>query len=117
MGRTRTILISVFIICCVISCKEPFTADALFEETNFLVVEGYINVGPGTTTITLSRTGQLSAKGERQMEANAVVKIEGEDNSSHLLTTVSKGVYRANLNLPSDIRYRLYVKTVEGKEY
>ncbi|WP_315820034.1 DUF4249 domain-containing protein [Paraflavitalea speifideaquila] len=51
-------------------------------------------------------------------ERNAVVRVEGEDNSSYPLSETSTGNYSTpQLFLNNNVKYRLYIKTSDGKEY
>jgi hypothetical protein len=56
------VLIALVVFCTLISCKDPFEPNIPFDETNFLVVEGYINVGGGITTIKLTRNLMIKIK-------------------------------------------------------
>lgn len=48
------IVLLIFIIA--EGCKEPYEIETGLGQGGFLVVDGYINVGDGVTTINLSRT-------------------------------------------------------------
>ncbi len=94
----------------VLQCHHPPQA--------ILVVEGFINSN-GPTTITLSRTIKIyddSVVDNR--EHNAMVNIEGENNDSYPLYETGDGVYTSDsLQLNSNEKYRLQIKTGDGKEY
>lgn len=114
MERSKLIIIFLFIC---FSCKEPFTPEIASEETNFLVVEGYINIGEGVTTFRLSRTIKLNTSGGPVYETGALVSVEGEDNSKYFLAPHGDGIYSNSLNLGNDKRYRVHITTKNGKEY
>jgi hypothetical protein len=113
----RNLLIYLFILLTAIACKEIYESPVKPTATGYLVVEGVINSGPGETNITLSRTTSLDNR-TIQYESGATVSIEGEDNSSRLLTSNPDGRYSgADLNLNSSTKYRLRIKTPDAKEY
>jgi hypothetical protein len=108
--------------CCIVllalGCKQRFDPPSMAPVNGYLVVEGAINSGSGPTSIKLSRAIPLADSSRMKYERNAVVRVEGEDNSSYLLTETSTGNYRhPQLSLNSNVKYRLYIKTSDGKEY
>jgi hypothetical protein len=100
------------------SCLEPFNADVPANKLNLLVVDGYINAGPGKTRITLSKISPLSFSQNIDFETDAEVSIETETDESYLLSEIGSGLYQSEeLNLPTDKQYRLHIKLSNGKEY
>ncbi|HLL44465.1 MAG TPA: DUF4249 domain-containing protein [Segetibacter sp.] len=98
-------------------CREPFDPNIRPEQTNFLVVEGFINA-QGSTNITLSRTTQLNDSAAIQLEQGAALTIMGEDNSKIPLVENTSGHYHSDsLTLNKNQKYRLLIHTIEGKEY
>ena len=98
-------------------CKERYDSPIVSPTTGYLVVEGAINSGQGTTTLTLSRTTHLDNR-EIKYEKGAQVKVEGEDRTIYPLTETQIGQYSAdNLNLKNTIKYRLSIKTSNGSTY
>jgi hypothetical protein len=97
-------------------CKEKYDLPFTSPDTGYLVVEGVINKGPNSTFIELSRTNKLSAT-QKKYEKGAIVKVEGDDNSSAILTEIATGRYSGALNLQNSKKYRLRIKTTAGKEY
>src|SRR5690349_11036213 len=99
-----------------IKCREKFN---LLHETpanGFLVVEGFINFG-GESIINLSRTSSLAQK-KIIYEKDALVQIEGEDNSVFILPDRDSGRYMANqLPLELSTRYRVRIETTNDREY
>jgi hypothetical protein len=93
------------------SCLEPFNADVPANKLNLLVVDGYINAGPGKTRITLSKISPLSFSQNIDFETDAEVSIETETDESYLLSEIGSGLYQSEeLNLPTDKQYRLHIK-------
>ncbi|MEN9702512.1 MAG: hypothetical protein RIR55_1854 [Bacteroidota bacterium] len=100
-----------------IACKEKYISPVTSPATGYLVVEGAINSGIGATNITLSRTAGLQIQ-NIVYEKGAIVKVEGEDNTSKQLTEVSDGNYTiSGLNLNANKKYRLNITTKDGKVY
>jgi hypothetical protein len=100
-------------------CREKYVPNISEPLTGYLVVDGYINSGNGPTTISLTRTTKLSNGSAIQRESKASVRVEGKLNTSFVLTeSGATGVYsNAQLTLNPSDQYRLYIKTVNGKEY
>jgi len=97
-------------------CKEKYDAPVVSPDTGYLVVEGNINSGNGTTLIKLSRTTKLD---DRSLipEQGALVKVEGNDNNSFDLIDNSFGQYGADLVLNPAVKYRLNITTSTGRKY
>lgn len=91
--------------------------DTEVVEGKFLVVEGYINTGPGTTTIKLSRTGPVNSQQEPPMENGAIVTVEDENATQYVLNEGGNGIYSADLDLPTKGAYRIHIYTTDGKQY
>lgn len=101
-----------------LACKQRFEPPAVAPRNGYLVVDGVINSGAGPTTFRITRAIGLSDTSSIRYERNAVVRVEGENNSVYPLSETGAGVYSvAQLNLNSNIKYRLFIRTTEGKEY
>jgi hypothetical protein len=107
-------------VCAVIfflnGCKERFEPNLPVVPQGFLVVEGFINA-QGPTQIKLSRTTPLDQKKTFKAELNASIKVEGDDNTSFLLTGLPNGMYSGNATINQLRKYRLRIKTKDSKEY
>ncbi len=99
-------------------CLDPYTPPALQSNVNYLVVEGFLDIG-GTTTIQISRTALLSTHDPVVAEANATVFIEGENGNTYALPeSTTPGTYvRQNLIINPTIPYRLNITTSNQKKY
>jgi hypothetical protein len=99
-------------------CKIEYRPNVASPATGYLVVEGFINTD-GPTTITLSRTLRIyndSVVDNR--EHNAMINIESENSESYPLYETGDGVYSSSsLQLNNSEKYRLKIKTRDGKEY
>ena len=110
-----------FVLICTIlfcfGCKEPFEANLPPVPQGYLVVEGFINA-QGPTQIKLSRSTPLDEKKKFKPDIGALVKIEGDDNSSFLLINQFNGLYSsAPLTLNQSRKYRIHIRTGDSKEY
>ena len=92
--------------------------DAISSTKSYLVVDGFINT-QGVTSITLSRTYDISAKTLPPVETGSTVWIEEEGGQRYSLHEGStKGTYTsASLVLNAAKNYRLSIRTAAGKEY
>lgn len=104
----------------ILGCKDPFIADVKLRTTNFLVVEGYINVGPqAVTTIKVTRTVPINSPLEYPSdEEGALVQIEDNLDNLYNLEESTDGIYVSDtLSLPLDRQYRIIIRTGDGKRF
>ena len=113
-------LLYLLVIITLANCKTPYDPPLGNNQTNFLVVEGYID-GAAPTTIHISRTRMLSAgdTAATKKELFARVFVEDDKQNRYPLVEAGEGVYTSNsiLNLNPANNYRLYVQTVDNIEY
>ena len=117
MGTIRVTLF-LLLMCIAFACRDPYKPDIVSSSESYLVVEGVLNAGNGSTDIRLSRTFKLDDTARFQTENNALVIVEGKDNTTRQLTMSVDGIYSSsNLGLVLDQEYRLRIVTADGKEY
>ena len=109
---------TTLMLCMAISCIEPYQPPEITQTFSPLVVDGFLNVN-GISTIKLSRTQNLTDKGNSLPEYNATVIIETESGDQYnFLDTKNVGAYvLPNQNLSTEKIYRLRIKTIDNKEY
>jgi hypothetical protein len=99
-------------------CREPF--DPQFETgiDDFLVVDGYVNVGEkAVSRITLSRISALGVN-DQTFDANALVSIQSSTDETFSLRPEEPGRFVSDsLTLDPALEYRLLISTDDGKEY
>lgn len=111
-------ILLLLIISCIYGCREQYDPKVISSSRSFLVVEANLDPGPDSTIIRLTRTTALGDTAKIRVENNAIVTIEGEDNTTRTLIARGNGYYvSANLNLAINTGYRLHIKTTNGKEY
>ena len=114
----RTQIICVFTLIIAVGCKKPYNPDVIAAPNSYLVVEGMINSGSDSTIIKLNRTVKLSEGTNINPELKAILTIEGDDNTTYALIEKPNGVYIfPGLNLSAVHKYRLRIRTTNGKEY
>lgn len=110
------ILIGVSSVC--LGCKKAYSPPATKADYNILVVEGVVDAGADSTFIKLSRTVKISSKNRSVPERGAIVMVESDQNTIYPLIESANGNYvSAGLNLDNTHKYRLHIKTSDGKEY
>src|ERR1700744_3007176 len=93
------------------TCRTPYSTTPVATNTNYLVVEGFINI-TDSTYINLSRTVLLNAKSTVKPELKATITIENNQGASFPLAEIGNGVYAAApLNLSAANQYHLRIKT------
>lgn len=98
-------------------CKEKYDAPVNVPVTGYLVIEGYISTN-GPAELQLSRSIPLDDTAKMINETLAQVRLQGRDNTTYNFTEIGGGRYSiSNLNLNTNLQYRLYIKSKNGKEY
>jgi len=115
----RIIWITVIAFTGLFACKQVYNAPVKQSATGYLVVDGFINNDTqAITTIQLTRTTLLVDTANVIYEHNAQISIEGNANDAYPLSETGNGIYTsAPLTLNSSEKYRLRIKTADGKEY
>src|SRR5215467_8758838 len=101
------------------TCRQVYDPKIQVSNTKLLVVEGLLNAGQGPTVIRLSRTTDVNDTALKP-ETNAQLTVEGDDGNKFSLNENGNGngEYKIDqLSLNSNAKYRLDIKTIDGKEY
>lgn len=109
---------TVIVLLVALGCKKPFAPAAITLNSSYLVVEGVINTGPDSTYIKLTRTVKISGPDTLKAERNAVVTVEGSDNTTYPLQEMGNGMYSSpSLGLSTVVKYRLRIVTSDNTTY
>jgi Domain of unknown function (DUF4249) len=102
-------------------CKQVYVPPAIKANNNYLVVDGIINIGPGSvTTINLNRTKNLTdSSSVGTPELHAQVTVVGASGVSFALQdTGNNGIYISPaLSLDNSQQYRIAITTSDGRKY
>jgi hypothetical protein len=100
------------------SCQKAYNPKLVNGSPNILVVEGVIDPSADSTIIRLSRTVQVNSKTAVVPELGAVVNAEDNQNGVYPIPEIGNGAYAfPGLQLDITRKYRLRIKTTDGKEY
>ncbi|GAC1304043.1 MAG: hypothetical protein NVSMB24_10910 [Mucilaginibacter sp.] len=101
------------------SCKKPYNPPVVASNASYLVVEGVINAGSDSTIIKVSRTVNLLSKTTAAPLKGAILTVESDQSGVIFpLKETTGGKYVAvALNLDNARKYRLRIKTADGKQY
>jgi len=114
------IIITGFCIFLLSNCKIPYDPPIKSNQTNFLVVEGFID-GAAPTVIKVSRTRMISRgdTASTRRELFASVFIEDDQNNKFHLMESGNGIYTSNsvIHLNPSNKYHLRIVTSDTKEY
>ncbi len=112
-------IIGWFLVLLVGGCVDPYRPAEITSPDSYLVVNGFFDSAPGTTTrITLSRSQNLSDPKAPTAETRARVTIESARNAIYTLSEGSGGVYSLSGVTPlSGETYRLHIRTASGGDY
>jgi hypothetical protein len=117
MNFTRTKL--VLFILLLGSCIEPFNPALNNPVQGVVVVEGYINAGPGKSLFKLSRSVPVD-RGEQRVdkENDALITIVNDQDQRYELIETESGLYESDeLNLPTDASYKIEIQLKTGEQY
>jgi hypothetical protein len=119
MKTIKLIVAGYIIIITVQDCRQPYFPSVAKSNLDFLVVDGIILNGADTTTITLSRTQNLTDSGYIFIgETGAQVSIVGENAETYPLIDLGNGKYiTSQLNLNYTETYQLKIITTNGNMY
>lgn len=98
-------------------CRELFEPEIISFDHSILVVEGYIEVGGGKTSIKLGRTKPIYDPISFFPVEFAMVTIEGEDGGVWSLSDEGNGVYISTDYLPENQDYQLNILTPQNEHY
>ncbi len=100
------------------SCVDPFTPPEITAPNRYLVVDGYLNGGTGSSVIRLSRTQNIGNFSAPTPESKATVRVEGQGGAAFAFTESASGTYTlASATLPFGGSYQVRIKTTDGHEY
>ncbi|WP_162343841.1 DUF4249 domain-containing protein [Cyclobacterium salsum] len=100
-----------------LGCREPFFPEISDFEDDILVVEGYIEVGGGTTQINLSGTSSLYSEIATSPISGGELVIQGEKEGRWPLQSMGNGQYLLSENLPENQNYSLSIHLENGERY
>lgn len=100
-------------------CVDPYRPPEVTSPNSYLVVNGFLNSAPGTTsTISLSRTQNLTDTKAPTAETRAQVTIESQSKAIYALKEGNGGAYTLSGVTPQPgENYRLHIKTTKGVDY
>jgi hypothetical protein len=120
MKRKRKIMVLLaFASAFGVACRQDYSPPASSAvNTGYLVADGFINSGPDSMFIMLSRTRSLTAGAVASPENSAHVIVEGDAGFSSPLVFLGNGKYGAgNFNLANTQKYRINISTSNGSNY
>lgn len=101
------------------SCIEPFSPPEVNSDENYLVIDGFLNVGgTDSTRIELRRTQNVNANAMPTIETGAKLTVEEENGEAMALTETGPAIYTLPPRQFSRTgKFRLRIKTKDGQEY
>ena len=100
-------------------CVDPYRPPEIASPNSYLVVNGFFDSAPGAaTTISLSRTQNLTDTKAPTAETKAQVTIESQSKATYTLKEGTAGVYSLSGITPvTGETYRLHIRTTKGVDY
>ena len=119
MKNTSIKILSWLLILLVGGCVDPYRPPEITSPGSYLVVNGFFNSAPGTTsTFQLSRTQALTDTKAPTAETKAQVTIESQSKATYPLTEGTAGTYAlSGVTARQGETYRLHIKTTKGVDY
>jgi hypothetical protein len=99
-------------------CLEPFSPPEVNQAKNYLVVDGFLNVGNQPSRIKLSRTQAANQAFAPQPELQAKMRVEGNLGTSFQFSEEGNGTYLLDQQLfnPNE-EYRLKITLKDDSQY
>ncbi|WP_229254251.1 DUF4249 domain-containing protein [Dyadobacter sp. NIV53] len=102
----------------VFGCIQPFSPPEINSPIQFLVVDGFLNIGSDTSKVELRYTQNTNDFSSYISETGARVSVASENGETYDFTEAGNGVYfLPPANMSGTVKYHLVVKTLNGKEY
>jgi len=99
------------------ACIEPFSPPEVNSDANYLVVDGFLNLGD-TSVIELRHTQSTQEEAAQLVETRAKLSVKAETGETYEFLEYGNGKY---ILPPKNFRqsgtYQLSIKTLNGKEY
>jgi len=100
------------------SCREAYQPPVVLAQSNLLVVDGFLDGSDGSCTVVLSRSQDVSDSKSPPLEKKANVQLEDSKGNVYMLKEMTAGNYSVyNVNINTQVKYRLSIKTEAGKNY
>lgn len=100
------------------NCIEPYQPPTSSNNPNYLVIDATANSNEGSASVNLLRTTTLTSLENPARETGAFVSIQNDKGESWKLNASENGLYSTTgINFTSENKYRLYIKTINNKEY
>lgn len=104
--------IVIVLMCCV----EPYELPVGEGKVHFLIVDGFLNTADGTVNVNLLRATTITTA-NFPVESGAAVALEDSDGDQIFLNESTPGRYTGTASVVFDNTYRLYIRTIDEKEY
>jgi len=102
----------------VTQCVEPYAPPEIKGNSNFLVVDGFLNATDGTVNVKLSRSIPLADPGVSPAETNASITLEDSEGDNQELAEQGQGTYAlSGVTIDFTRKYRLNIVTASNEQY
>lgn len=98
-------------------CVEPYPPPGIKPDSQFVVVDAFLNATSQTINVKLTRSVPLDDKENSTAETNAVIFLEEENGSKIQLDELGGGSYAKTTPLNPVSRYRISLTLQSGKAY
>jgi hypothetical protein len=116
--RNRLQLIFFLALFIMGACVDPYPAPGSLGNTNYLVVDGYLNASKDSVSVKINYSVPLAEGKSSPPEEGANVTITTQGGETISLSEVDNGVYAAsNLTLNATAGYQLHIVTTKGASY
>lgn len=119
--RSTLFIILCFVLYVAVSCVDPFNPPVVESTTEYLVVDGIVDLADPEATIKLTRSMPLNGDqtpSQVQVVPGALVTIETENGATFNLPEISFGEYSAGgISLDAGESCRLRIVLGGGEEY
>lgn len=92
-------------------CVEPYPIPSIRANSQFLVVDAFLNATDQHIRVRLTRTVNLNDSSDFTPELNARVFVNEQSGGTHTLLEMGEGFYESNFTVSVAERYQLEIKT------
>jgi hypothetical protein len=107
--RYSQIIVLLLFFTTFISCRDPFEPEISFQDSNLLVVEGYIETDSKESIIQLSRTNPINTQDPLRVETGAFITLLSDTGEAWDFFEKELGRYSLTGSFNTDKSYRLQI--------
>lgn len=117
MNNHKIGILAVFMVILLgpLACREFYEPEVTDIDHQYLVVEGFLEIGGGISEISLTQTMPIYLTQTSRPVNQANVQVEGASSGTWTMNRTQSGKYTLDATLPEDDIYRVRIQTSFGE--